>query len=231
MTVISYILGNDGCGLRKWTADDALWTQQASDANGFIQDRIAAYVADQTKRHGAVTADMFDWEWSVTWSGDPSSLPPYDGPVAASLAAAPQDGHHYVLYHEAEGCTMAGEPDNAGSLATTDIPAQGRDLTGTLPDDALVFTAEQVSGDTLMLRDRQGRYLTCRESGGLELTEEAGAHERTVWRLVPTEAGRYVMSVGATDEQALQCVGDRISTRAINNGDWFAFNLYEVSDR
>ena len=231
VTVISYALGNDDCGLRKWTGDDALWSQQASDANGFIQDRIAEYVTAETERHGAVTADRFGWEWSVTRPADAAALPPYDGPIAASLAAAPEDGHRYVLYHEAEGCTMAGEPDNADSLAATRVPAHGNDLTGTLPDDALVFTAHLVGEDTLTLCDQQGRYLTCKGKGGLELTDEAAAHDRSVWQLIPTEAGLFVRSYGAKDDQALECVAERITTRTLDDSDWFTFNLYEVSDR
>lgn len=109
VTVVNYILGNNDCGLRKWSEDDALWFQDANDGGSCIQDSIQEYIAEQTDRFGGVTADRMNWEWSVTFSEDSSSLPSGDIPVAATLAEIPRDGGRYVLYHEAQGSALAAD--------------------------------------------------------------------------------------------------------------------------
>ena len=230
VTVISYILGNADCGLRKWSINDALWSQQ-SDDGGFIQDCIQEYIAGQTERYGSITPDMMNWKWSVTWSENPAALPPYDGPAAASLAEAPRDGHRYVLYHEAQQSTVTDQTDSSSSLITAEIPAHGNDLTGSLPDNALVFTAHLTGEDTLMLTDQYGRYLTCIEKGGLSLTDEAAEGNLSDWQLIPAEPGYYVKSVGAENEQALEYYNQRIMTYTLGSGEWYLFNFYEVNGR
>ena len=126
---------------------------------------------------------------------------------------------------------MTDQTDSSSSLITAEIPAHGNDLTGSIPENTLVFTAHLTGENTLMLTDQYGRYLTCIEKGGLSLTDEAVEGDLSLWQLIPAEPGYYVKSSGAENEQALEYYNQRIMTYTLGSGEWYIFNFYEVNDR
>ena len=227
VAVNNYILGNNGCGLRIFSEDDALWSQTNDDAGGSIQDIIQEFIIGVCEKAGSVTADVITWRWGLTYSEASSDLKPYHGPVSASLASAPQDGHRYIIYHEGEGCTMTALPDGGGLLPVA-IPSHGNNLVGALPEEALIFTVHMLSKDTLMLTDMQGRFLTCGKSGGLSLTEEAAENDLSFWQITQTECGYYLKSAGAENDQALEWYGGKILTYRHSSDSYYLFNFYEV---
>ena len=44
VAVNNYILGNERCGLRAWTAEDALWSQLEDGREATVQDIIREYI-------------------------------------------------------------------------------------------------------------------------------------------------------------------------------------------
>ena len=227
VAVISYILGNNDCGLRKWSNVDALWSQVADDAGGAIQDCIQEFITEKTEKNGSVTADMMGWEWSVAWLGDLASQLSHTSPVSATLADVPKDGRRYVLYCEAQGCGATFEADESGSLIPAELEACGNDLVGTLPDE-VVFTVHMVGEDTITLSDEDGQYLTCGVDGGLSLTDEATGDDRSVWQLIEAKPGYHIQSVGATGGQSIEYDNGKITTHALGRSDMYLFNFYEV---
>lgn len=225
----NYLLGNDACGLRSYTEDDTLWSQVADDARSGAQYAILEYIDEACKDGGSVVPDAFNWHWEMGYSIDVAALPPYDGPVVASLVEAPEDGHQYVLYQESEGYTLTNEPDTTGFVAAS-IPAYGNDLVDALPDNTVVLTAHMVGEDMLMLTDVEGRYLTCGAAGGISFTEEAAEGDLSLWQLIPQGYAYQLMSVGADGDQALESFGGKILTYKINPSAQYLFNFYEVRD-
>ncbi len=124
VAVNNYILGNERCGLREYDEEDAIWSQPEEADGETIQDLIAEYISDQCSENGAVTPDNFTWRWSLGYSADPASLAPYEGKKAASLVRRPEDGHTYVIYHEAQGCTFT-ERETNGGLMLTEAATEG----------------------------------------------------------------------------------------------------------
>ena len=224
--VNDYILGNELCGLRAYQEADALWSQAGDGQGDTIQDSIRTYIC---KFEDGVSPDAFNWEWYITYSADPTSLAPWEGQIAASLADAPEDGHRYVLYLEAQGCTLTGE-DSVGTMDTVDIDAYGDLLIGELPESAHVFTAHMVAEDQLTLTDETGRYLTCGESGGLSLTKEMAGDDLSVWQLIACPGGYNVRSVGAEQDQVIEYYDGQFKTYRFNEKGLHVFNFYEVPD-
>ncbi len=231
VAVLSYILGNNGCGLRKWSNADALWSQVADDAGGAIQDCIQEFITEQTEKSGSVTADMMGWEWSVAWLGDLASQLSHTSPVSATLADVPEDGCRYVLYCEAQGCGATNEVDESGALVAQELEACGNDLVGTLPDEVAVFTVHAVGEDTIMLSDENGRYLACGKNGGATLTGQVTDDDRSVWQLIEAKPGYHIQSSGAMDGQAIEYASGKITTHALGRSDMYLFNFYELGDQ
>ena len=230
IAVNSYILGNSKCGLRDFSENDTLWSQVSDDAGAVIQDLIQEYVITHCEDSGSLTPDAIQWQWYVTYSADPAALPPYNGPTAAHLAEAPQNGHQYIIYQEAQGCTLTAQPDSGGFTAL-ELPSHGNDLTGALPEEAQVFTAEMHGEDTLFLVDSEGRYLSCGESGGLFLTDEAAENDLSLWHILPANGGYYLQSADSSVNQALQYYGGRFTTYTLSYNNTFLINFYDVNDR
>jgi hypothetical protein len=186
------------------------------------------YIAQRTRDAGGVTADLFGWQWSNTWSEDLSLQTSYAGPSAAALADAPEDGHTYVLFHEAEGYALARSEAEDGAVAAKEVPVRGNYLTGTLPDDVRVFTAHLMGDDTLMLSDQDGRYLTCTQEGKLTLTEEPGEDDGSIWHFMADEPGYYVQSQGSEDGLAIEYFKGTLGLYRLSERNRFLFNFYEV---
>ena len=224
VAVNDYILGNDHCGLRAFGPDDAVWSQEEEGNGQTIPDSLADYIRKKTKEEGAVTPDSFFWHWEILWSADPASLPPYEGTVIASLAARPEDGHSYILYHEAEGATLTARGINGG-LAETAVAAYGNDLVDFLPEDALLLTVHMDGEGRFTLADAQGRYLTANPGGGLGLYEEPAADGRSLWQTEETDDGWILVNAGSG--LAMQYYMDRFTTYAPRKSGHYIFNFYE----
>ena len=229
VTVNSYILGNHLCGLRKWSTEDTLWSQVTDDAGETIYDSIQDFIVERWQRGESVTAETQNWQWSVIWSGDPADQKASDGQAAARLAAAPQDGHRYVLYHEAQGSTLTGM-EKDGVVTAVEITACGNDLLAPLPEDALIFTVQMAGDDTLRLMDQSGRYLCCGLMGNLMFQDEDAGQKDSLWQLIPAESGFYLKSADSTENYALQYYGGRFCAFRLSSGGWYLFNFYEVTE-
>ena len=227
VAVNNFILGNEHCGLRSFSREDALWSQMEAGNEGSIQDIVKDYIAQETERVGGLSPEAFNWTWSVIYSEDPAAMSAYDGRTVAVLVDRPQDGHVYVLYNEAQGCTLADQSSSA-SMDVTEIASYGDALVEALPDDALIFVAHEAEQGLLMLTDQDGRYLTCGDSGGLSLTDAPGDGLLSLWQLIEADGGYYIESADAGNNRALLYYGGRITTHWLNPSGLFLFNFYEV---
>ncbi|MBR2822282.1 MAG: bifunctional metallophosphatase/5'-nucleotidase [Clostridia bacterium] len=226
VAVNNYIVGNDRCGLRSFSADDALWSQWEDENAGKTQDLIRDYIVQETERAGGVSPEAFNWSWSLVFPEDPAALPAYEGRTAAVLADRPLDGHAYVLYQEAQGCTLTDRPSGSG-LQTVEMASCGDALVGALPEDALIFTVRE-EAEGLLLIDQQGRYLSCGGSGSLLLTNAPSDNGLSLWQPVMGSCGFYIRSVGCGNNQVLEYYGGKVSTYSQSTSDRFVFNFYEV---
>ena len=224
--VNNYILGNERCGLRIFTDSDAIWSQSDDGNGGTIQDVIVTYLTDTTAANGAVTPDDFTWRWSVGYSADPKALPPYEGPVVAELAEKPEDGHTYILYHEAQGCTLT-DRSTGGGLGTAVIHAYGSHLVDTLPAEALRFTAHVSEDGLLSLTDERGRFLASGTGGGLMLVKTPAEGNLHLWRLEPANGGWYLVNEG-DDGQALEYYSGKFTMYHFEASGLYLFNFYEI---
>ena len=95
--VSNYLLGNSRCGLRGFSAEDALWSQQEGD-DETAQSLIAGYLTMK----GTVTPADFGWSWNITWSGSLEDTPLPEDQTGAKLVGVPQDGQSVVIFQEPE---------------------------------------------------------------------------------------------------------------------------------
>lgn len=226
VAVNNYLLGNERCGLRAFSADDALWSQLEDGGSMTIQDSIAAYIRKETEEKGALTPDAFTWYWKIVYSADPAALPAYEGTKVASLAQKPKDGYTYVLYNESQGCALTARESNGG-LDDTKINAYGEFLVDTLPENALLLTAHVDTEGRFSFSDPEGRYLSCVSGGGLKLTEGPSEDDLSLWQLEEAYGGWIIVNVGARDKQALEFYSDRFTTYVQGTSGQYIFNFYE----
>ena len=158
VVVNNYFLGNDRCGLRNYSADDAVWSQLTDAAGEAIQDIITDYIRQRTSENGAVTPADFDWHWQIVCRTETGELPAFDGIVGAKLAALPENGNRYVIYNEAQGCMLTARPTDGG-LGAAACPAAGAVLPAPLPENAVVFTAHAMADGSYQFTDAGGNYL------------------------------------------------------------------------
>lgn len=217
----NYLLGNTRCGLRGFSAEDVLWSQQEGD-DETAQSLIAGYLT----LHGTVMPADFSWSWNIIWSGSLEDMPLPEEKTGAKLVDIPQDGQTVVIFQEPEQVVLTGRANNDG-LAAIPWEASGPALTAPRPEDALVFTVQAAEDGTYRFMDGEGRWLAAGESGGLTLTREADANELCSWRLEPAYGGWYVLNVGAKGNQALQRYGSRITTYGFSESSLFIFNFYQ----
>lgn len=229
VAVNNYILGNERCGLRAWTAEDALWSQLEDDREATVQDIIREYIVGETERAGDVSPEAFNWSWSLVYEGDQAALTA-ENEAAAVLADAPEDGRCYALYQEAQGCALTSRADGSGGYETTPIASRGDALVDEIPQDTLIITAHVQDGGKVMLSDERGRYLTAGSGGGLSLTDGPADNGLSVWLLIPAEGGYYLKSEAARNNQALEYRDGRIKTYWLSATGMNLFNFYEVAD-
>ena len=194
---------------------------------------IEEYIHDRCAADGALTPDAFNWHWSIDYLVAPESLPSYDGETAATLANAPEDGHTYILYHEAEGRALTGSQMNQG-FSSAACGAYGNDLIAPMPEDVLPLTVHMADQENkkLSFTDPQGRFLTCGTGGGLILTDEMADNDLSLWTLREANGGWFIISAAgktnANYNQAIQLYYDRFSTYHCNGTGYFIFNFYET---
>lgn len=229
--VNNYLLGNDGCGLRDYREEDAIWEQTEDQDDGEITDLIAQYVEECCADGGELTPDLITWNWSVDYSADMDHLPAWEGELAAKQAAYPEEGHAYILYHEASGNALTGKTVKGG-LGGAACGAYGDALTAPLAADVLTFTVQAQEDGSLLIQTSEGQYLTCGSDGQLRLTEEPGEDGQSLWELRPADGGWYLVHVNSARDaavpQAIEYYSDRFTTYGFGENEGFLFNFYEV---
>ena len=225
----NYILGNEHCGLREFGEEDAIWSLGEEET---IQDIITEFLRERNETAGSLTPDIFNWTWETGYSADPAALPPYEGEASAALCNDPEEGHSYVLYHEAEGIVLTDREIN-GALGGSEVEAYGNLLIGEIPENAFCFTIHSSEAGNWLIKDSQRRYLTCGgDGGGLVLTQEEASDGLSEWSLEKAHNGWYILSTGTENSTApRQAIGyyDGCFTayRFAESGA-FLFSLYEV---
>ena len=229
VAVNNYILGNENCGLRIFSTDDAIWSQGKDDSGRSIQDLIGEYLLLMQKEKGGVSPEDFNWHWEIVYSAGADDDPGREIKAAARLETLPEDGGRYILYQEAEGRAFGGW-DTTNGFESVKWEVCGTALPAPVPEAALVFTAHAETGDLFRFTDPDGRYLVCGPTGGLMTDASPEEEELSRWRLEPAYGGWNIINAGAEGDQAIQCYTGRFVTyRNVKNSN-FIFNFYRVGD-
>ena len=226
VAVNNYLLGNERCGLREFSTEDAVWSQ-IEDANGEnVQDMIERYIRKHTVINGGVSTDLFTWKWGMTYSADLSAISQYDGKILAKYCEEPLDGHKYIIYHEGTGLTMTDKCVDA-HLEAVNIKAYGEYLVDEIPDEAVILTAHFNSKGYVSFEDENGNYLTSGTSGGLSF---AAKPDKSLmwWKIEKTVGGNFILNTGASNNQALQVYSGNFMTYKMSKSGYFIFNFYEI---
>ncbi len=228
--VNNYYLGNERCGLRIFSDEDAVWSQLEEADGEAIQDLMANYIREYCEKNGPLTPDLFTWHWSMEYLADPGALPPYEGELAATLVSRPEEGHTYALYNEGEGSALSTRPVSGG-YDTAPWPAYGNALTAPMPEETMLLTVHYDENGFLSLTDSEGRFMTCTSSSGLHMTEEAAENNLSLWELLPAPDGWYIACVGTEEDPyrrlALEYYGGRYTTYRLEPTGIYLFNFYE----
>ena len=222
-----YVLGNECCGLRNYSADDAIWSQLTDAEGEAIQDIITEYIRQRTLENGAVTPADFDWHWQIVCHTETGELPAFKGTVGAKLAALPENGNRYVIYNEAQGCMLTARPTDGG-LGTAACPAAGAVLPAPLPEDAVVFTAHAMADGSYQFTDAGGNYLVSGAKGSLTIQPMPQDESLSRWRLEPAYGGWYLVNAGAAGQSAIQYYSGRFTMYHLAKSGSYIFNVYEV---
>ncbi|MBE5775021.1 MAG: hypothetical protein E7337_14005 [Clostridiales bacterium] len=227
VVVNNYLLGNEHCGMRDYSADDAIWSQLADAEGEAIQDIITEYIRQRTSENGAVTPEDFAWHWQIVYSADASELPAFEGTVGATLAALPEDGKRYVIYSEAEGRLLTARPTNGG-LDAAACSASGAVLPAPLPEEAEVFTAHAMADGSYQFSCAGDLYLVSGAKGGLMIQPMPQDESLSRWRLEPAYGGWYFVNAGATGQMAIQYYSGRFTMYQLGKSGNYVFNVYGV---
>ena len=224
VAVNNYILGNENCGLRNFSVEDAIWSQ-LDDTNGeTIHDVLAEYISSKTAASGSVTPNLFTWHWSITYSG--STTAPDTKNVLAIYEKDPQNGKKYILYHESSGNTITSNITGTG-LSGAPIPLSGDYLTGDLPAGALEFTLFYDENFNFTLRDQYGNFLVSSPTGGVYLTNQPVEDRYQFWRMEKASGGWNLLNIGGSGNQYLM-YSSGFYTGTLSNTNAYVFNFYEV---
>ena len=222
--VSDYVLGNEQCGLRDFSVDDAIWRQ--TDGNGeAIQNLIADYIILQ----GRVTPAEFSWTWKNIFSAslEDTALPEEE--TAAALVSVPKDGQRVVIFNEAEQCALTGQ-QSSGQLGAEAWEAQGPALKSPQPGAVLVFTVQAAENGMYRFRTPGGRWLVP-DADGITLSAEPEGAELTWWTLEPAYGGWNIVNAEMKD-RALEVQYGLAAVSQRGEGDTFVFNFYEpVSEK
>ncbi len=217
--VSDYVLGNERCGLRNFSVDDAVW-RQTEERGESIQNLISAYII----LHGRVTPAEFNWTWKNIFSGSPENTALPEEETAAKLVSRLKDGQRVAIYSEAEQCAVTGR--QAGSLLETVAwEAQGPALKSPRPDTAIVFTVQADGNGMYRFRDPEGRWLVP-VADGITLSAEPESTEITWWTTEPAYGGWYIVNAGMKN-RALEAGYGLVSASERGERDSCVFNFYE----
>ena len=227
VAVNNYLLGNECCGLRNYSADDAIWSQLTDAAGEGIQDIITDYIRQRTSENGAVTPADFDWHWQIVCRTETGELPAFEGTVGAKLAALPENGNRYVIYNEAQRCMLTARPTDGG-LGAAACPAAGAVLPAPLPEDAVVFTAHAMADGSYQFTDAGGNYLVSGAKGSLMIQPMPQDESLSRWRLELACGGWYLVNAGAAGQSAIQYYSGRFTMYHLGKSGSYVFNVYEL---
>ena len=227
VVVNNYFLGNERCGLRNYSADDAVWSQLTDAAGEALQDIITDYIRQRTSENGAVTPADFDWHWQIVCGKEAGEKPAFEGTVGAKLASLPENGNRVVIYNEAEGCMLTARPADRG-LGAAACPAAGAVLPAPLPEDAAVFTAHALADGSYQFTDAGGLYLVSGAKGSLMIQPMPRDESLSRWRLEPAYGGWYLVNAGAEGQLAIQYYAGRFTMYHLGKSGGYIFNVYEV---
>lgn len=217
--VSDYVLGNERCGLRDFSAEDAIW-RQTDESGEVIQDLIAEYIILK----GRVTPTEFNWTWENTFSGSLEDMAFPEEETAAILVPLPKDGQRVVIFGEAEQCAVTGRQISF-YLETEDWEVQGTTLKMPKPDAALVFTVKTTEKGMYRFCDPEGRWLVL-TSGGIALSAEPDREELTWWTLEPAYGGWNIVNAEVKNK-AMEAHYGQAGAYRRGEGDAFIFNFYE----
>ena len=221
VAVNNYLLGNERCGLRGFTAEDAVWGSPEGSGSETAQSLIAGYMTLK----GEVTPEEFNWHWGINYSGSLEDVPLPEGGAGAVLAALPEDGQGYIIYHEAEQRAMTAWM-TGGGLDAVKWEAQGSALAGPKPEEAEVFTVHAEEGGLYRFTDSRGRWLVASTGGGLTLTDSPAGEDLARWTLEPGYGGWYIVNAGARGKQALELYSGKFTTYGLSESGLYVFNFY-----
>ena len=220
--VTDYVLGNEGCGLRDFSVDDAIW-RQTEERGEAIQSMIAEYITLQ----GRVTPEAFNWTWKNIFSGSPEDTVLPEEETAAALVSVPKDGQRVVIFSEAEQCAVTGQ-QVSGRLGTQAWEAQGPALKSPRPDAVLVFTVQAAENGMYRFRTPEGEWLVL-AADGVTLSAEPEREELTWWTLEPAYGGWNIINAEMTN-RAIQVWKGLLEAYQPGEEDTFVFNFYEPVD-
>ena len=229
--VNNYILGNEHCGLRKFSAADALWAQEDGES---IQDLIGEYIREQCGTDGVLTTAPFTWRWSLGYGADPAALSPDEETAAARFVSAPEDGHTYVIMEEPGRMTMSGRAAEGG-LDAVPCSASGNILAAPLDPEAQRFTVRFREDGSMALVNEDGLFLTGAAGGGLSLQPEEAENGMSRWTLREAYGGWNILCAGTdmpgSTPKALEFYSGHITTYAVSSSGIYVFNFYEIPGR
>ena len=227
VAVITYLVGNENCGLREYTEDDLIWGMDGDSDEGSVQELIIKYLKDLTAQGKSITPEMADWKWSIDYSGDKEDLDLPEGDTAAVYSAELKDGKRYVIRQESEGCTFTSEGED-GSVVPADCPASGNTVAAPLPDKALILTAHDEGDGSWSFTDQNGRSFSHIDGNVVLSLDSKDSEESGIWKTEKKDGGYYLLDI-SDEEKALQLYNGRFMTFRKNAAGGFYYNFYEVT--
>ncbi len=224
VAVITYLIGNENCGLRNFSEDDLTWGMDGDSNEGSVQDLIIKYIRDLNAQRKSITPEMADWKWSIEYTGDKENQDLPDEESAAVYSAELSDGHRYVIYQESEGCTLSYAEED-GSVAPAECTASGNTIAAPLPEKALILTVHDEGKGNWSFTDQDGKYLS-RSDSRIELSDQKDDANH-IWKLDKSDAGYFLLNI-SDDGKALQLYNGKFMMFMKNAAGGFYYNFYEV---
>ena len=225
VAVITYLVGNENCGLRKFSEDDLIWGMNGDGDEGSVQELIIKYIKDLKAQGKNITPEMTDWKWSIEYTGYKENLDLPEGETAAVYSAELSDGHSYVMRQESEGCALT-SGDEEGSIVPADCPASGNTIAAPLPEKALILTAHDEGDGRWSFTDKDGKYLS-RSDSSVVLSDPEDSDDNHIWIPEKKNGGYHLVSI-SDEGKALQLYNGKFMVFGLNAAGGFYYNFYEV---
>lgn len=225
VAVITYLVGNENCGLRKFSEDDLIWGMNGDGDEGSVQELIIKYIKGLKAQGKSITPEMSDWKWSIEYTGDKENLDLPEGETAAVYSAELSDRHSYVMRQESEGCALT-SGDEEGSIVPADCPASGNTIAAPLPEKALILTAHDEGDGRWSFTDQDGKYLS-RKDSNVVLSDSNDSDKNHIWMPEKKNGGYHLVSI-SDEGKALQLYNGKFMVFGLNTAGGFYYNFYEV---